>query len=128
MNLDLDKLEQVARAATPGEVTFGALNLCIKTGDHYHVLARCDEGKYDSKEWLTNATFWQAANPAVVLELVRRLRAAEQDAKRYRYLRNPDPQPERELDVCNAGYSIFEGKDLDAAIDRAIAVQGASHD
>jgi len=53
--------------------------------------------------------------------LVARMRQLEQDAARYHYLRNPDPQPVRMLDVVNESNLIIEGKDLDTAIDSAIA-------
>lgn len=48
------------------------------------------------------------------------------DAARYRYLRNPDPQPERTLDVCEDGelgtpLNVIEGDELDARIDAALS-------
>lgn len=48
----------------------------------------------------------------------------ELDAKRYRWLRNTDPQPERWLDVCDDDHRIIDGKELDAAIDIALAARG----
>lgn len=42
------------------------------------------------------------------------------DAARYRYLRDPDPQPERELDVCDDIHHVIDGWELDAAIDAAM--------
>lgn len=47
--------------------------------------------------------------------------AMAKDAERYRWLRNPDPQPVRMLDVCNDFLSIIDGDELDEAIDAAIA-------
>lgn len=43
------------------------------------------------------------------------------DAARYRFLRNPDPQPCRELDVCDDEFRVYDGADLDSRIDAAIA-------
>lgn len=73
---------------------------------------------------LAGADLTKEARPAVD-ELVRRLRAAEQDAKRYRYLRSPNPKFHRALDVCDDEINIVDGAALDKAID---AAQGASHD
>lgn len=51
------------------------------------------------------------------------------DAERYRYLRNPDPQPARKLDVCDHHNIIIEGEKLDEWIDTAIlqSQKGESH-
>jgi hypothetical protein len=43
------------------------------------------------------------------------------DAARYRCLRNPDPQPCRELDVCDDEFRVYDGDELDSRIDAAIA-------
>jgi hypothetical protein len=51
------------------------------------------------------------------------------DAARYRWLRHPDPQPHRGLDVLDDDHNIIEGKTLDAAIDAAMSqskTQGAA--
>jgi hypothetical protein len=48
------------------------------------------------------------------------LYSTRQDAARYRWLRNPDPQPHRGLDVLDDDHNIIEGKALDAAIDAAM--------
>lgn len=79
MTIDLDALERLARAATPGP---------WHTGDGYE---QQDPGAYvadarghivvaqadDSPCVPTDAAFIAAANPAAVLELVQRLRATE---------------------------------------------------
>jgi hypothetical protein len=57
-----------------------------------------------------------------VLEQFRRM---AQDATRYRWLRNPDPQHVRPLDVCDDGMNILEGRALDAGIDQAIEAEKA---
>lgn len=58
MNLDLDKLEQLATVAETG-------------GQHIYTNPR------DSNKWQANETFIAAASPEVVAELVRQVRAAE---------------------------------------------------
>lgn len=105
MTLDLDKLEQLAAAATferwelapraakykvavdsstpphvrtalEGMESFDALSVGTSKGSV--AIIPLDEST------LENAAFIAATNPAVVLELVRRLRAAEEDAARWR--------------------------------------------
>ena len=83
MELDLNELERRAKAATPGKWTWkqiGSFNTpgCAvfwpdtsKGGVHYR---RLDSGGGMIE---ADANFIAAANPAVVLELVRRLREAE---------------------------------------------------
>ena len=83
MEIDLNELERLAKAATPGKWTWKQV-VCFKTpgcavfwpdmskgGVHYR---RLDSGGGMLE---ADATFIAAANPAVVLELIRRLRAAE---------------------------------------------------
>ena len=83
MEIDLNELERRANAATPGKWTWkqvGSFNTpgCAvfwpdtsKGGVHYR---RLDSGRGMLE---ADANFVAAANPAVVLELVRRLREAE---------------------------------------------------
>lgn len=157
MNIDLDKLEQVARAATQDwkrSRAFGQLNV----QDEEFMLSDAD------------AIYAEAASPAVVLELVcrlraaeaqadhlraianvlglpddadtatetlpailgltERLRAAEADAARYQWLRDPETDIAKQIEQ-ESSPGIWEwkaGDDLDAAIDKARAAQGASHD
>ena len=81
---DLDELERLARAATPGpwEVDGDGRDICGFAG---RLGAANGEPPYEITEnngfmrnsMAADAAFIAAANPAVVLELVRRLRAAE---------------------------------------------------
>lgn len=154
--IDLDKLERVARAATPGpweaNQEFANRWRVDEVPAQYHPLAAIyGHGDYASLQG--NADYIAAANPAVVLEIVRRLRAAEADAKRYQWLRDegcnvqldasmpvqmclskdgrrlatPNP-PKRWTDNPNAPWRIETKANIDAMVDAAIAAQGASHD
>ena len=89
MDIDLDKLEAAARAATPGVWTIGdedmeatriVTDAELPEQDLQHSYG--DQTVIGSSEWTfcrdRDATFITAANPAVVLELVLRLKAAEQ--------------------------------------------------
>lgn len=92
MELDLSELERRAKAATPGKWTWkqvGSFNTpgCAvfwpdtsKGGVHYR---RLDSGGGMLED---DANFIAAANPDVVLELVRRLQEAEKDAVRLDFL------------------------------------------
>jgi hypothetical protein len=79
MTVDLDKLEQLARATTPGPWEARHLGY-----GHSHEVVRLPSGAPDDGGDIV-ATMWEkrdaafiaAANPAAVLELVQRLRAAE---------------------------------------------------
>ena len=92
MELDLNELERRANAATPGKWTWkqvGCFNTpgyavfwpdTSKGGVHYR---RLDSGGGMLE---ADANFVAAANPAVVLELVRRLREAEARVTALRYI------------------------------------------
>lgn len=73
---DLDDLERLAKAATPGPWTTKPDDdarkhlLCTETGAWFGRVEASPRNAAD-------AAFIAAANPAVVLELVRRMRAAE---------------------------------------------------
>lgn len=81
---DLDELERLAKAATPGpwEVDGDGRDICGFAG---RLGAANGEPPYEITEnngfmrnsMAADAAFISAANPTVVLELVRRLRAAE---------------------------------------------------
>lgn len=80
MNLDLDNLEQVAQDATPGpwvatKEFANRWGVSPSPEDYYPVASVYGQGDLAKIE--ANAAYIAAANPAVVLELVRRLRAAE---------------------------------------------------
>ena len=128
VQIDLDALEQAALTATPGpwkvSVTVEQVG-----GDYKDIIPTsvscssfCYGGRPDRVDD-ADLAFIAAANPAVILELVRRLRAAEADAARYRWLR------ERDLDTIQNGgvfagmtprNVVLNGDDLDAAIDSAM--------
>ena len=92
MEIDLNELERRANAATPGKWTWkqvGSFNTpgCAvfwpdtsKGGVHYR---RLDSG---GRMLEADANFVAAANPAVVLELVRRLREADGHVTALRYI------------------------------------------
>lgn len=148
MNIDLDKLEQVARAATPGIWERNGEAVDSEDGSIYNIAvcqhARCAESwsgtDYAAKSYqLSNADFIAQVNPAVVLELVRRLRAAEADAKRLDHVvesecmienaQNTNGDARYWLVFPNTGEhqrGVYNSPR--AAIDAAIAAQGASHD
>jgi hypothetical protein len=60
---------------------------------------------------------WEVAQP---VEQTRALTVDARDAERYRYLHNPDPQPNREIDVCDDFMTVYDGDALDEAIDAAL--------
>ena len=89
MELDLNKLERLANAATPGPWSWtnnegwAYPQTQVKTEQGTHIARFVDAAPQfcctvgeARQEWL-NAAFIAAANPAVVLELVRRLREEE---------------------------------------------------
>ena len=78
MSIDLDKLEQLARAATPGPWSAegdGAITWRGSTTSLAGCVAKVTDPSHPSAK--NDAAFIAAANPAAVLELVQRLRAAE---------------------------------------------------
>lgn len=89
--IDLDKLEQLALAATPGPWLHrhdpgnpvGCQHGIKLPGEHGYWVADCldnaDRNTVGGHAGMRNAAYIAAANPAAVLELIRRLRAAEQD-------------------------------------------------
>ena len=103
MEIDLNELERLAKAATPGKWTWkhvGCFNTpgCAvfwpdmsKGGVHYR---RLDSGGGMLE---ADANFIATANPAVVLELVRRLREAENDTERLNFLER------RQLEIDSSG-------------------------
>jgi len=88
-DIDLDVLEAAALAATPGPwiacgPSFGGpkpryLNeVCVdREEDEDDGYSVCDAPKTMEKESSEDMAYIAASNPAVVLELIRRLRAAE---------------------------------------------------
>lgn len=103
MELDLNELERLAKDATPQEIDAseiieddeGKYIECPICGGEGHVSLEADYCNFDGvaigvqfygigKERGAAERYYRAANPAVVLELVRRLRAAEKEANKMR--------------------------------------------
>ena len=88
MTLDLDQLESLAKAATPGPWRVGAYpaeivgdtHVCIDTDIGVKVLLRGNENFYE--EARADAAFSAAANPAAILELCAEVRALREDKAR----------------------------------------------
>ena len=83
MEIDLNELERLAKAATPGKWTWKQVG-CFNTPGCAVFWPDMSKGgvhcrRLDSGGGMleADANFIATANPAVVLELVRRLRAAE---------------------------------------------------
>ena len=121
MELDLNELERRAKAATPGKWTwkqvgsFSTPGCAVfwpdtsKGGTHYR---RLDSGGGMLE---ADANFIAAANPAVVLDLVCRLRDAERDAARYRSVRRG-----QHWSVIDGIGNNLRADDLDAAVDAVV--------
>ena len=85
--IDIDKLETIARAATPGEWECGEDNAAGVNifGDALWIATvhqNGDESEWDyisSKQMMKNATFIAAANPTAVLELITELRQTRKE-------------------------------------------------
>jgi len=82
------------------------------------------------EECKSNATFIAAANPAAVKELIRRLREAERDAKRYRHLEK-SAHKRTAWDIYGEGcmwtigvHSDNSALQFGSVIDAAIAAKG----
>ena len=143
MELDLNELERLAESATQGPwvacgPSFGAalpkyLNEVVvdDPDSEEDGIEICQPPTGLDKESSRDMEFIAAANPSVVLELVRRLRESEKDAARYRWLRalpkgschgsgmtitiaNARPGP------CSWMNDSVRGDDMDAAIDAAM--------
>ena len=143
MELNLNELERLAESATQGPwiacgPSFGTalpkyLNEVVvdNPDSEDDGIEICQPPTGLDEESSRDMEFIGAANPSVVLELVRRLREAEKDAERYRWLRalpkgschgsgmtitiakaRPDP--------CSWMNDSVRGDDMDAAIDAAI--------
>jgi hypothetical protein len=88
MDIDIDKLEAVAWAATPGPwVADSKMPIFVESVTDTRSLYDCVNGREIGRTGAfcanagdnpKNAAFIAAANPAVILELVRRLKAAEE--------------------------------------------------
>jgi glycerate-2-kinase len=79
MKIDIDALEAAARAAKPSPWVAdeeGGVSYTNANGIRYQFIPEVDVWEADHA--VEDAVFIAAANPAVVLELVRRLKAAEE--------------------------------------------------
>ena len=116
MNLDpesLARLRELARAATPGpwygDVTppgpsgSVARNEAIVTADRMHVAHR---GFQKSAQWWRDAQYIAAANPAIVLTIIARLRAAEGALMAIHEFANDDGNWEHEEIIADDGMFI----------------------
>lgn len=76
MELNLDEIERLARAATPGPwaTVAGPLNMHVSSRSGFVIGS---EGMASYGQDVSNAAHIAAANPATVLALIARLRAAE---------------------------------------------------
>ena len=120
MELNLNELDQLAEGAQGWAVADAWANPddedqdiqlptwivgTIEDGVHFDVvIVDCEQYSIPGESEKL-AKFYAAANPAVVLELLRRLREAEKDAWRYRKLRDEDAWGE---DVALGGGSAWE--------------------
>lgn len=72
---DLDKLEALARAATPGEWIADGVD--IRTCDGWMIGQAWFGREQSTKDDLCNAAYIATANPAAILALIKRVRVAE---------------------------------------------------
>jgi hypothetical protein len=82
MTIDLDKLAELARAATPGPWEHGTGYEQSEPGDFVSAAGGEVVVCEDQAPTAADAAFIAAANPAAVLALVERLRAAEHPGER----------------------------------------------
>lgn len=138
--MDLNELERLANAATPGPWSWtnnegwaypqtyvdseGRANIARFVNGAPQFECTVGEAR---QEW-RNAAFIAAANPFVVLELVRRLREAEKDAARYRWLRQSKSNPAYAARSTAYGVSMLRQDLLDEAIDAAMQSTEAGHE
>ena len=143
--IDLDKLEKVAKAIEHGLWDYAGAEHGDEGGRYYCIADETGDAVIgESGPTEEAARHIAAACPAVVLELVRRLRAAEADANRYRGLRDHMHFSTSKNEVPEMGlrtllqapdhnpHADWVGDRFDASVDRCvdrfIAAQGASHD
>jgi len=140
----LADMEELCSKATQGEWWIDSHGVTMMAMDSLEVVftTPCDPktaarhpetGNLSSwrNDW--DASYIATACPSKVQSLIARLRAAEADAKRYRWLRNPDQDVALVLDKITGhvpvdrfgggGYPTYEyraGEELDQAIDAAM--------
>lgn len=121
--INLDELERLAKAATPGpwcDRGFGGIQ--PESGGSLVAVTVTKGGCLP--DYVENSAYIAAVNPTAILELVAEVRRLREDADRYRWLRG------RDLDTIGMG-GLFVGLvpdnlvindiDLDQAIDAALA-------
>lgn len=140
--IDIDKIESLAKAATPGpwrgDRFDGTVKYDIVAGDYpngaYTIICHGDNGNacdggygFTSAE---NEAYVLAANPDTILALVAEVRRLREDAERYRWLRDKTIQDKRKAPVGivlsildgrhnHCGWVVTYGADADKAIDAA---------
>lgn len=116
----IKELRRLAEVATPGPWHSPGLGE-IHMSSHDSVAQICFQHDLadDDEQFGTqaDADFIAAANPAAILSLLARIEALEQDAARYRWLRNQAPET---IDDLGRLKTVDE---FGAAIDTAIAQQ-----
>lgn len=139
----LDELDSKAKAATAG--TWRAGNAYDKPFiPKYEVVVDTPEGAYVLlsgnhnflPDAVANVAHAAAANPATILaltahirSLTERLEKAEKDAARYRWLRDNCQDVADEYGTAGQLYfGTYHAGRLDAAIDAALALEGADHE
>lgn len=124
MEIDLNELERLANAATPGpwvrqDFYSSGSRFGVDGPDGEVICASFGAARSADYEHIA------AANPAVVLELVRRLRQSGMDAERYRKLRDENAWGE---DVALGSGSAWEmlgelhGSNFDMFVDARFQV------
>lgn len=118
MTSDELKLKELAVAATQGEWRFARGEDDGIHVVHSHVWGpKTHIGGSSSTDVDADREYIAAANPTAILSLLTRIEALEQDAARYRWLRNQAPET---IDDLGRLKTVDE---FDAAIDALIAQQ-----
>lgn|SRR3990167_412659 len=110
MTLDLDQLERLAKAATPGPWKHepGRHLIDVTSADSSELICRCSS--YPPPVMASNALFIAACSPDVILALVARVREAETKLANLckcinRYPDHPDPEYSRQRCPVHQGTS-----------------------
>ena len=86
MPIDLDQLETLATAATPGPWDYGACEVFLKGTDFWPVIATCRNEN--------DVAFIAVANPAAVLELIAEIRELQKKAKKECFIQEVEEEPD----------------------------------
>lgn len=125
--IDLDELEVLVKAATSGPwwidshghemVNPESMELVFRTDNSMGELTRNEEtGNLSRWPNDNDATFIASFNPEVAMELLTRLRQAERDAARYRWLREARDFDSMQHQVFNKSYGFLLDSDIDEAM------------